>query len=203
MHLVRARDLKSPSSQVLRQHPDPWDRKNLEGRLVELSQDHYCGSLTWAAHLIRQTQEANEQALWIAGTSSVFYPPDMARAGVDLERLPVVWAPGAQQSLGAAEIVLRTGSFSLLIIDLGKDFVVPTPLLGRIGRLAQDENTRIVFLTLKPHTLDSMNSLISLRAQVRRTGGVSLVQEVAITKNKQGPTLSPRRSVYYGPPGLY
>ncbi|MFO7565437.1 MAG: hypothetical protein R6X02_22540 [Enhygromyxa sp.] len=95
------------------------------GRIVEL-----CGEAqtTTAVMLLAELQREGETAAWIQPARGDLFPPDLAAAGVDVEALIVVHTPEhAQASMAgphgqcrAAELLLRSGGFGLVILDFGR-----------------------------------------------------------------------------------
>ena len=67
-----------------------WNIRELQGRLVELSEPYPTASLSFAIMLVRQAQEQGYHASWISHSHSIFYPPDAHGNGVDLRNLPVL-----------------------------------------------------------------------------------------------------------------
>ncbi len=61
-------------------------------------------------------QRAGEPVAWIAAGPSLPHPADLARAGVDGERLALVRAPG-ERAARAAELLLASGGFGLVVVD--------------------------------------------------------------------------------------
>lgn len=61
-------------------------------------------------------QRGGEPVAWIVAGPAVPHPADLARAGVDCARLAVVRAPG-ERSARAAELLLASGGFGLVVID--------------------------------------------------------------------------------------
>lgn len=155
-----------------------WELGSLGGRLVELSGGMGGASLTVTAGLIRRAQLQSEPAAWVGVRDSVFYPPDFAASGVDLDPLPVVLLPEPRSVPLAAELLVRSGAFALVIIDLGSStrshsrFVsrsdVPLAELTRLAGLAKHHDTVLVFLTEKTRQSSSLGTLVSLRAEVHR-----------------------------------
>jgi recombination protein RecA len=149
-----------------------WGLSALSGRLVEISGEGARASLTAAFGLVLEAQRRGDLVAWIGLRESAFFPPDAAEGGVDLASLIVVRLPDAHAAGRAADQLLRSGGFGLVVLDLaaakGSDARVPTPLLTRLMGLAQKHDTALVFLTDKPADVPSMSSLISLRAQAAR-----------------------------------
>jgi recombination protein RecA len=208
--------------------------EELAGRLVELSGEGACAVLTLAVGLVLDAQAAREPVAWVSSDESSFYPPDLADSGVDLAALVVVRialasivrsaqarsisrsaqarsgsisrsAQARSSSLAvAAERLLRSGAFGLLVLDLGKDAVLSQALQSRLLGLAQRHHAALVCLTEKAEETPSLGSLVSLRAQAVRTwlARDRFVCELRVRKDKRrGPTWS-EREVYRGPLGL-
>jgi hypothetical protein len=77
------------------------------------------------------------------------YPPDLERAGVELERLLIAKAASALETARSADILLRSKSFSLVVMPA-------VPLRGtvwsRLCGLAQKSGTLLLTLALHPST---------------------------------------------------
>jgi len=150
--------------------PQPrWNRAELAGRVAELCGGRAPAAYTFAVSLLLDAQQQGEPAAWITTRERAFYPPDVAANGVDLAALVVVRVPGVEHVPRAADQLGRSGAFGLLILDLGADARVPTPLLSRLLGLAQKHDLAIVCLTEKTSDSPSLDSLVSLRADVVRS----------------------------------
>jgi recombination protein RecA len=155
--------------------PAPFALENLSGRLVEISSFGSGAPLTFASGLILEAQLLGEPTAWITCSQSSFYPPDFARSGIDLDALPVLRVPDAASAARAADKLVRSGAFGLVVLDLagsggarGQNKNIPSPLQSRLLALASRHATAIVFLTEKTAEAPSLGSLVSLRAQTRR-----------------------------------
>ncbi|MGQ0549093.1 MAG: recombinase A [Armatimonadota bacterium] len=153
------------------------------GRLVELAGSEDTAALTMAAGLVLDAQQGGEQAGWVSPSESLFFPPDILESGIDLDALVVVRVPDAAAAARAADKLIRSGSFGIVVVDAGADPRIPTPLLARLASLAQRNHTALVFLTQQRGTWASpaatpattrtdgtspLGSLISLRVRARR-----------------------------------
>lgn len=96
-----------------------WSLATMRGRLVELSARGATATLTMAMELVVEAQTQHEPVAWLTLSTGTFYPPDVAECGVDLAALVVVRAPDATAAARAAERILRSGAFGLVILDLG------------------------------------------------------------------------------------
>jgi recombination protein RecA len=156
-----------------RPQPIPWSLESAAGRLVEIAGAQDSAALTLAAHLVLDAQRAREQAAWILPADASFFAPDLTESGIDLDALVVVRALDAAAGARAADKLLRSGSFGVVIVDIGPQSRIPTPLLARLASLAQRHHAALVFLTQHAAAdpagrASSLGSLISLRVRARR-----------------------------------
>ncbi|MEY6432480.1 recombinase A [Thioalkalicoccus limnaeus] len=184
--------------------PAAWGLPPLRGRFVEITGGPASAALTLAIGLVAEAQHDAEPVAWVSRSDSHFYPPDAAAAGVDLSALVVVWSSGAQHSAQAADLLLRSGAFGLVTLDLGSDDCLPLAAQTRLAALAKKQATALVCLTRTGGTSPSLGSLISLRAEARRTGPArdGFRCEARILKDKRrGPGWT-HLEVCVGPSGL-
>jgi recombination protein RecA len=165
-----------------------WTLANLAGRYVELAARGPAARLTIAGQLIREAQLAREPAAWITSRGSSFHPPDFAGNGVDLEALVVVRVPAAPAQLRAAETLLRSGAFAVVVVDLESmtpPHAVALATQTRLVGLAQHHGTLLLCLTpqddASPHALSSLRAEASLHA----AGGGMFTSRVLVTKDKR------------------
>jgi len=161
---------------------EPWGLGALRGRFVELSARGATATLTAAIGLVIEAQREHEPVAWIMGASGSFYPPDVADSGVDLAALVVVRVPDLALAPRAAERLLRSGAFGLVVLDLGGGANVEIPMAhqGRLVTLAQAHDAAVVCITEKPEDASSIGSLVSLRAEATRTGMLGSGFEVSL-----------------------
>jgi recombination protein RecA len=158
----------------------------VSGRLVELSARGAAATLSAVTQLMVEAQDDLEPVVWIGLPSSSFYPPDLIDGGVDLEALVVVRAPDAIALGRAAERLLRSGAFGLVVLDLGSHGELPVAHQGRLGSLAQKYDAAVVCLTEKSRDASSLGSLISLRVEALRVRkGGELGYGLRALKDKQ------------------
>jgi hypothetical protein len=105
------------------------------------------------------------------------FPPDLAAAGLDLEALLVVHVPPEDRAAipRAAELILRTGAFGAVVLDLrggleGARVHVPRGIAwqGRLLTLAREHACRVLVLSSEAEGHGSFGPLVSLRFDVRR-----------------------------------
>ena len=212
--LRRATDLASPPAAT-----GHWNLAALRGRLVELVGGPDSANVTLAVRLILEAQQAGDFAAWAATHRDVFFPPDVAAAGVDLGALPVVWAlpapgdqPGAsgasrpaREASRAAERLLRSGAFGLVVIDLARDLSLSPVSQGRLLRLAEHHEALLLILRRKRRDARYSGSLVTVRVESSREqiGPGRFRATITNTKDKrEGPGWTTSEE-FDGPPGLY
>jgi recombination protein RecA len=170
---------------------DGWGFEQLAGRLVQLEGAGNSAALTLAFTVVLEAQRFGEPAAWItahhaSAAASVFYPPDAHENGIDLGALPVVRVSGVIAAFSAADLLLRSGGFGLIVADLGVPPAVSTTVLARLAGLARRHHTAMIFLTQpapadlpadsppvtmksnRPSSHGSLGSLISVHARAQR-----------------------------------
>ena len=206
-----------------------WTLAALRGRLVELVGGARSANLSMACRLVGEAQTAGDFAAWVATHRDVFFPPDFAAAGVDLGGLPVVWAlpsggrrtasqarasrpggsardPGiAADASRAAERLLRSGAFGLIVVDLARDLALSPAAQGRLLRLAEHHAALVLILRRKRRDGLYSGSLVTVRAEssCEQIGPGRFRAVVTNTKDKrEGPGWKTSEE-FDGPPGLY
>ncbi|MFB1490224.1 MULTISPECIES: recombinase A [unclassified Thiocapsa] len=184
--------------------PVSWGLATFRGRFAEVSGGEATAALTLTMGLVAEAQQCDEPTVWVTGRDSGFYPPDVAAVGIDLSALAVVWAQGALEAARAADLLLRSGAFGLVVLDLGADDDLPLAAQTRLAALAKKHETALLCLTRKGRERPSLGSLISLRADATRTGRAPPLFrcETLILKDKrQGPGRT-HAELCHGPDGL-
>lgn len=178
------------------------------GRLVELSGSRACARVTTAVAAVRQAQLEGETTAWIQPAGGLLYPPDLHEHGVDLAALAVVQVPehaGPSGPLRAAELLLHSGAFGLVVVDLRREAPKQDAAWqGRLLGFAREHESRVLFLTRKSESIGSLGPLVSLRVEPkrRRAGTGRFVVEHRVLKNKQGLALHGSQETHRGPWGL-
>ena len=194
------------STALLRAVPaaSPWRRDELTGRMIEISGRGCTSRLSAAAGLVLEAQAAGEPCAWVTLQDSTFFPPDLSRVGVDLEALPVVFAPSAAAAARSAARLLRSGAFGLVVVDAGRDPDISIALQGRLTALALKHDAAVVLLTEKPASAPSVGSMVSLRAEPRRSQAGDMLYRVSLTalKDKRRGPGWVHEEVMLGPDGL-
>jgi hypothetical protein len=96
------------------------------------------------------------------GPEGSLYPPSLAAAGVDLNRLLVVPAHDAAAAARAADVLLRAAAFGLVVIPA---LTLPAVAWTRLAGLAHRSNA--VLLALGPEASDELRYFASLRVRLR------------------------------------
>jgi recombination protein RecA len=199
-HLQPARALTAlPDAPLLEPFPP--------GKLVELSGERATACVSAAVGAVRLAQSEEEPVAWIQPAGGPLYPPDLADCGVDLAALPVVHVPRAAGEYGplkAAELLLRSGAFGLVVLDLRESRLRrDTAWQGRLLALAREHRSRVVLLGA-PAANRSLGPLVGVRIEPRRlrVGPGLFVVEHHLLKNKQGLALEGTAEHRRGPWGL-
>jgi recombination protein RecA len=183
-----------------------WNLAALAGRLVELSGSADAASLTAAFGLVLDAQLSGDRAAWVSLAGTSFFPPDVMDGGIDLDALPVVRVPDARSAGRAADHLVRSGGFGLVVIDLvvARAAAIPIPLLTRLLGLARAHEAAVVILTRKSHDAPSLNSLISLRAETGRSSSAAGRYNVSVhvLKDKRGGPGRTHSEACRGPAGV-
>ena len=170
-------------------HASHFARDQLAGRLIELSAVGASAILSAVVGLVLEVQKLGEPVVWLSRGNATFYPPDVAASGVDLASLVVVRTPDGMATVRAAERLLRSGAFGLVVMDLGRDAVLPMAVQGRMVTLAQQHDAVVVCLTEKSTDSASLGSLVSMRVEatrLRREGSFSYTLR-ALKDKRRGP----------------
>ena len=164
-----------------------WSLDELRGRLVEISARGAASTLTAAIELVAEAQQQAEPVAWIARDSGTFYPPDVADSGIDLAALVVVRVADGIAAVRAAERLLRSGAFGLVVLDDLAELSLAAQ--GRLVTLAQTHDAAVACLTHKSDDAASLGSLVSLRAEAlrRRDNGDCVVAVRALKDKRRGP----------------
>ncbi len=180
-----------------------WTLDEVAGRLVEISGSTASAALTLTFTLIREAQQRGEPTGWVTLAEKTFYPPDAAQGGADLAALVVVRLTRVDSIARAGEKLLRSGSFGVVVLDLGAADI-PMPLQTRLTGLAHRHHSALICLTEKEPAVFSLGSLVSLRAHAekKRVADNRFACALRVLKDKRrGPTWN-YEELYTGPAGL-
>jgi recombination protein RecA len=182
-----------------------WRLSSLYGRVGEISGHRATAALTLAMRLVLEAQRQGEPVAWITFGDSAFYPPDVASTGIDLDALVVVRAPGTRKAARAADLLVRSGAFALVVLDLGANAFVQPSVQARLVALARKHHSAVLYLTEKNRESASVGALISIRAEaarVRRDRDRFLCEAHILKDKRRGPGWS-HEEICHGPDGLH
>lgn len=184
----------------------------LPGRIVECSAppERPSARTSTAVALLRHVQAEGDTAAWIQRTGGPLFPPDLHEAGIDLDALVVVHIaakPARPGMCKAAELLLRSGAFGLVVVDLEDDAASSPAMaawLGRILGLARAHDSRVLLITEKPTCADSLGTLVGLRIESRRRRDArgAFVVDHHVIKNKSGAPFDVAPDPYRHPDGV-
>lgn len=181
-----------------------WDLDYLAGQIVEVSGWAGSASLTMVASLILETQRRGEPVVWVTAQASIFFPPDLAAMGVDLDALPVVRLGKVADVARAADTLLRSASFALVVLDLGAQQSMSLAAQTRLSGLARKHRAVLIGVTRKERRRQSLGSLVSLRGDCsrQRTDLETFTCEFDVLKDKRGVAGWRHVELCRGPDGL-
>ena len=177
--------------------PAAWRLSTFAGRFTEISGVYASATLTLAFRLVLEAQRLGEPVVWISGKGSVFYPPDVANTAVDLDALVLVRGPEGPPAARAADQLLRSGAFGLVVLDLGENAHMTIPAQARLVGLAKKHHAALLCLTEKDRERPSIGSLVSIRADAGR-----FLCRASIVKDKRRGPGWKHTEVCHGPDGL-
>ncbi|MEO6593893.1 MAG: hypothetical protein ABIP94_03980 [Planctomycetota bacterium] len=198
------------------------------GRLVELTGGFDGARTSMAVAAVARAQQAGEITAWLQPEHGLLFPPDLEQNGVDLDALVVVHVPTPDEEgetsestkerrpvsarrrttstrhdlPKAAELLLRSGAFDLLVLDLRPTAPKHGAWLVRLQALARTHRTRVLLLSdaRAPVELGSTSTL-RMQPQRRRAEGAFVV-EPRIVKDKLHDVHTPPAMSRRGPTGL-
>jgi hypothetical protein len=178
------------------------------GRLIEIASHPSGAQMTIAVACLREAQAQGEPAAWVQPAGGSLYPPDLADNGIDLDALIIVNVParaGAHGLTKAAEVLLRSGGFGMVVIDtLTIPLSMDAAWQGRLLGLAREHGCWLLLLSDGTQRAGSLGPLVSvcLQPQRRRVQRGRFAIEPRIRKDKSGSLCSPAEELRRGPWGL-
>lgn len=179
-----------------------------EGQVLELS-GQAPGKLSVVTQLVRRAQQCREVVAYVAPCGGPFpYGPDLVASDIDLAALICVRMPasaGAHGLVRAAEVLLRSGAFGLVVLELGVD--IPSGELTwqtRLLGLVRHHATRLILMTASSSQSPSIGPLVSLRTEsqlTREARANRVVVEQRVLKSKLGFQIDPSPDVRRLPAG--
>ncbi len=181
-----------------------WRMESVAGRFVELTGGPDSAVLTAATALLLEVQKQGNLAVWIGGRRSTFFPPDLAASGVDLAALPVVQVDEEAQAWQAADTLLHSGAFALVVLDLAGPITVPIAMQTRLVGLAKKHHVALLAITRNTHGKPAPGSLVSLRGETskHRVDHTCFLWELHVSKDKRRSPGWRHSEICRGPDGL-
>lgn len=190
------------ASSLPRPEPDPVPR----ARLIELATGPGAASVTAAVQIALLAQREGDPVAWLQLERAGLFPPDLAACGLDLAALAVVHVPRAEGALGlakGAELVLRTGAFGAVVLDLtGAAPPRGEAWLSRLGALAREHDCRVVLLGAAAQSSRGAMIALRLRAVRKRQRPGRFTLEAELLRRKAGLSASLPSPAVRGPEGL-
>ncbi len=178
----------------------------LTGRIVEVTGQRGQGCTSWLAHLIARAQKDGETTAWLQIAPGELFPPDLAAAGIDVRALAVGLLPDLKAQLRAADILLRSGGFGIVVLDLAcaqpsvaagsETRAARRPgdkSLGRLQGLCQKHGATLVLLTQPELTVANLRT----KSGVRRLESLGLFEIEAISREQAVTNRSPVESTQW------
>lgn len=147
------------------------------GSIVELSGAGHCAHTSMAVSIMTLYQRHGEPVAWVQRRHGALFPPDLKDAGVELDALVVVQVPGRRQPAAemarACELLLRSGSFGLVVADFSEDQHRHFPRArsswtSRLASLCRQHESCLVLLSSSTREESSLGALVGIRAQAER-----------------------------------
>lgn len=167
-----------------------WHPAALRGRWIELAGGPDHANLTWAVALVAEAQRAGEPCAWLDAGGGLPFIDDLLGWGIDPAALAVVVLADPTAAGKAADILLRSGAFGLVVVDLPAGTRWPLPRMTRLAGLTRRHEAILLTLTETPADAPSSGSpvdaLLRSRAEPDPEGGF-VCRLVARKDRLQGP----------------
>jgi hypothetical protein len=153
------------------------------GSVLEFAGDRSSGCTSLAVLAVLQAQRRGETVAWLQPQNGSLFPPDLAANGVDLAALAIVQPPVAARTEGgdgktsrrrgrserrergsyelprAAELLLRSGGFDLLVLDLRPVPPPRGPWLHRLQALVRLHRSRLLLLAERAQPIEPSSAI--------------------------------------------
>jgi recombination protein RecA len=140
------------------------------GELTEITGPLSSGKTSVAFSMIASVQRRGEPVAYVDPSRS-FHAPSAARCGIDLGGLLLVRPPHEEEALRAADLLLRSRAFALVVIDLPglRRVKGDGRSLFRLTRIAREVETALVALTTEwgGGASSPLRAAVGLRLSVR------------------------------------
>ena len=147
-------------------------------------------------------QGRGEAVVWVSGREEGFYPPDLKSNGVDLDSLPVILVYRREDCIEAIDTLMRSGFFSLVVVDWSDSWSLEGALQTRFFRLGRNHGVTLLFLAEERTTEGIALVPLRIRATRRREAPGAYLIDLEIIRDKRGVRMSRQEEAACGPPGL-
>lgn len=139
------------------------------GSLVEVSVSGKSAGLSYVAHQIRLMQGSHDMVVWLTTNEAGLIAGDDARvSGIDLAQCTFVKTPSVTDAGRAADKLIRSGAFGLIVLDATVGEPPPEPLLSRLQKLTRKHQCSLIMVTRKDDAAPSLSSMVSVRLSATR-----------------------------------
>ena len=177
--------------------------ESCSGRWVEWVMGASPAGLSLLGGVILDAQRQGGIVAWVSDGRSLFFPPDLVATGIDVAALPVVLVDSVRQAARAADMLLRSGGFVLVVLDLDVSTDFSLPMQTRLSGLAKANCAALLRLLPVRHG-PQRGSLVSLRVKTekRRIGHDAFLCTAQATKDKRRAPGWTESELYSGTDGL-
>lgn len=197
--------LVQPATRLLRSRSSSrlWSRVSLSGHVVEVVGSASGADLSAVMSLLLEAQRLDEPVAWVTTRASLFYAPDARQLGLDVEAISVVRVSQSAVAARAAERLLRSGGFGVVVLDLEDDNEVADALTVRLAQLARLHDA-VLLAVVQLRRTGAFGTHASLRVGMERTrvGRGRFVREVRVDRARGGLVAEAYSEEVDGPPGL-
>jgi len=182
------------------------------GFVIELTGGFDGAGTSLAVAAVASVQQHGGITAWLQPRHGLLFPPDCAASGVDLDALAVIHVPPASPAASgkrsahdlpkAAELLLRSGAFDLLVLDLRQAPPRSGAWLGRLQALAREHHSRVLLLTDAAAPMPFGTGLSQRLCVRRQSAGDAFVIEPQLVRDKLHGTPPPASLPRRGPEGL-
>ncbi|MFP4406906.1 MAG: hypothetical protein ACLFPW_00155 [Spirochaetaceae bacterium] len=174
-------------------------REGAGARVIELLGT---AALTAAVRWTAEAQGRGEQVAWVNAREECFFPPDLAANGVDLETLPVISVREREEAVEAIDTLMRSGFFSLVVVDWKVQWPLEGALQTRFLRLGEHHGVTLLFLSEEHASRGIALVPVRIRADRRREAPGVYRLTLEIVRDKRGFGMTRQEEAAHGPPGL-
>lgn len=152
----------------------------MQNAIVQLSGS---GFSTFVTLLLQGFQkEAPGPAAYICGWSDRMFPPDLARNGVDLNRLLIVIPENPAECIRAVDTVIRSGQFGLVIFEAPLHPRISLGMMGRLAHIVRHYAATLIIATEEDQPL--LASAVKVHGIVRTEETTEGVRRISLSVHR-------------------